>query len=202
MPRLFTSSGRDFFEVASLFQKSVRRGDLVLATKAAVDLFPRFSGYAWRRMLIMSAEDCGDMVTREIVALYDAWETINKGKKRKDAPEGQVFVAKALVILCKCRHSRDAAEALWLLAFRMPDDLFDAALAEVEDVMTSTSVTDFEMPEWVYDVHTLRGKIAGKTTKQMIWDEHLAQAAASSVFENFEEMAKADEYVPPQGQLF
>jgi hypothetical protein len=69
---LFTKNGRDFYEVASLLQKSLRRGDIVLASRAANELLPRYANYFWNRLLVVSAEDCHDLVTGEVVALYDA----------------------------------------------------------------------------------------------------------------------------------
>jgi hypothetical protein len=58
--------------------------------------------------MVVSAEDCADMVTAEIVGLYDAWLKVNEGKAEK--AKGRVFFAKAVVILARCRHSRDADE--------------------------------------------------------------------------------------------
>ena len=94
-----TKSGYDFYEVASLLQKSLRRGDITLAATAANELFPYYANYIWNRLLTVSAEDCADMVTTEVVALYDAWLKVNdRGKKDR----GRIFFAKAIVLLAKC----------------------------------------------------------------------------------------------------
>ena len=37
-PRLVTKNGRDFYEVASLLQKSLRRGDIVMCSRAVNEL--------------------------------------------------------------------------------------------------------------------------------------------------------------------
>src|SRR3954470_3106395 len=120
--KLWTKNGRDFYEVASLLQKSLRRGDIVMAARAVNELLPRYANYCWNRLMTVSAEDCADMVTGEIVALYDAWAKVNESSR--DNSKGRVFFAKAIVILARCRHSRDADELNLLVADRLPDDEF------------------------------------------------------------------------------
>jgi hypothetical protein len=55
--KLFTKSGLDFFEVASLLQKSLRRGDITFASRAANELLPKYGQYVWGRLMTVSAED-------------------------------------------------------------------------------------------------------------------------------------------------
>ena len=71
--RLVTKNRRDFYEVSSLLQKPLRRGDMIMSSRAVSELLPKHANYIWNRLMIVSAEDCGDMVTGETVALYDAW---------------------------------------------------------------------------------------------------------------------------------
>ena len=81
---LVTQRGYDFYEVASALQKSIRRADVKLAGYMALELFPRYAEYCWKRLLTISAEDCYGIVTQEIKALYDAFWVINRGKKGDD----------------------------------------------------------------------------------------------------------------------
>ena len=74
-----TQRGYDFFEVASALQKSIRRGDVKLAGYMALELFPQYAEYCWKRLLTVSAEDCLPMVTQEIKALYESFHIVNKG---------------------------------------------------------------------------------------------------------------------------
>ena len=195
-PPLVTKGGRDFFEVPSLSQKSLRRGDLVYAARAVDELLPRYANYCWNRLLIVSAEDCAEMVTAEIVGLYDAWlkvmENTNPNAKRP-AMASRVFLLKAIVLLAKCQHSRDADELGLLVVDRLPDADFDAAIAECEAAVVSDD--DWLIPHYVYDVHTRRGKRQGKTRTHFIRDEHEALSDASTMFANFDEMADSDSYV-------
>ena len=102
-----TRRGYDFYEVASALQKSIRRGDLKLAGYMALELFPEYSEYCWKRLLTISAEDCYGIVTQEIKALYDSFHVINKGKKGNEL-KGRVFISKAVILLCECKHNRDS----------------------------------------------------------------------------------------------
>jgi replication-associated recombination protein RarA len=194
VPRLFTQNGRDFYEVASLLQKSLRRGDIVMAARAVNELLPRYANYCWNRLLTVSAEDCADLVTGEVVALYDAWRKVNEGVK--DNSKGRIFLAKAIIILAKCRHSRDADELNLLVADRIPDADFDAAIATCEAVALDAG--DFDIPDYVYDVHTRRGKRLGKTKQQFLINEHDALTDATTLFANFDQMASSETYVQPE----
>jgi hypothetical protein len=197
MTRLFTKNGRDLFEVSSLLQKSLRRGDVVLCARAVNELLPRYANYVWNRLMTVSAEDCADMVTGEIVALYDAWSKVNEGSREKS--KGRIFFAKAVVILARCRHSRDADELNILISDRLPDDEFDRAIAECEPLVTEFdgAWTD-DLPDYVYDVHTRRGRRRGRTKRDFLRDEHDALVDPTSIFANFDEMLDADSYVEPR----
>lgn len=91
---LRTQRGYDFYEVASALQKSIRRGDAKLAGYMALELFPRYAEYCWKRLLTISAEDCHGLVTQEIKALYDSFHVVNKGKRGEDL-KGRIFISKA-----------------------------------------------------------------------------------------------------------
>jgi hypothetical protein len=203
-PRLLTKNGRDFFEVSSLLQKSLRRGDVVMCARAVNELLPRYANYVWNRLMTVSAEDCADLVTGEIVALYDAWTIVQKSRKGTSGPparlEGRIFFAKAIVLLARCRHSRDADELILLVADRLPEEVFETAMREVETVFTVDDV-DLQIPEYVYDVHTRRGKRRGKTRRDFIRAEHVALADPTTIFTNFDEMAASDGYVQPRFDL-
>jgi replication-associated recombination protein RarA len=193
-PPLTTKNGRDFYEVASLLQKSLRRGDIVMGARAVNELLPRYANYVWNRLLTVSAEDCADLVTAEVVGLYDAWCKVNEGDR--DDSKGRVFLAKAVIVLAQCRHSRDADELNLLVADRIPDSEFDAAIQTCEAVAVDDA--HWTIPAYVYDVHTRRGRKQGKTKAQFIREEHDALTDPTTVFVNFDEMAASREYVQPE----
>lgn len=88
----------NMFEVSSLVQKAIRRQDAKMAYYAANELIPRYRNYLWKRLLTVSAEDCFDMVTGEIVKLHRI------DVSRQD----DKTIAKAVSILLNARKNRDA----------------------------------------------------------------------------------------------
>lgn len=195
-----TKGGYDFYEVASLLQKSLRRGDTTLAARAANELFPQYTNYIWNRLMTVSAEDCASLVTSEIVALYDGWLKVNNGKA---GSKGRVFIAKAIIILAKCKHARDADELNLLVSDRYPEDMFGAeVVGQVEDLIGVNTADDFEIPPYVYDVHTRRGKRMGKTKPQFMREESDALTDKSTVFDNLDQMIDSGTFVAPIGRLF
>lgn len=168
---LITQRGYDFYEVASALQKSIRRADVKLAGYMALELFPRYAEYCWKRLLTISAEDCYGVITKEIMALYEAFHVINKGKKA-DELKGRIFISKAVILLCLCKHNRDAD----LLSNYIYDKKYDVSDEEIEKLFDEIREEQVKIPEYVYDVHTVKGKIAGKTKRDFFIEEENALA--------------------------
>jgi len=166
---IITQRGYSLYEVASALQKSIRRGDVKLAGYMALELFPKYSEYCWRRLLTVSAEDCFGLVTQEIKALYDSFQVVNKGKRGDDL-KGRIFISKAVIILCTCGHNRDAD----LLSNYIYDKKSMLSDDDIESLLTEVRNEKIEMPEYVYDVHTRKGKKSGKTKEQFFKDEEAA----------------------------
>ena len=168
---LKTQRGYDFYEVASALQKSIRRGDVVLAGYMALELFPQYSEYCWKRLLTISAEDCHGLITQEIKSLYDAFHVINKGKKTSEL-KGRIFISKAVIVLCTCGHNRDAdilSNYIYDKKQLIDDD-------EIEKMFDEIRQENVKIPEYVFDCHTRKGKIAGKTKKEFFIEEENALA--------------------------
>lgn len=166
--KLFTQRGYDFYEVASALQKSIRRGDEEVAGYFALELFPKYSNYCWKRLLTISAEDCHGLITQEIKALYDSFMIINKGKKAEDF-KGRIFISKAIIILCRSAHNRDADI--------LQNYVYDKKLINEEKLnnyLDEVRKENKEIPEYVYDCHTLKGKKMGKTKEDFFIQEEIA----------------------------
>ena len=164
---LMTKNGHNMFDMASMLQKSIRRGDFRLAGYAANELSYQFRNYLWKRLLVISAEDCYGIITKEIIALKLSDDIVNKGKDDKDS----VFISKAIVLLCMCKKNRDAC--FFGCNYMNSDEPIDLSLIEnvrIEDC----KMLGEKIPDWVFDVHTITGKIKGKTIEQMITDEQKA----------------------------
>ena len=163
---LKTQRGYDFYEVASALQKSIRRGDTKLAGYMALELFPQYSEYCWKRLLTISAEDCYGIITKEIKALYDSFHIVNKGKKGNQLG-GRIFISKAVILLCEAKHNRDAD----LLSNYIYDRKVGLDESKIEAYFEEVRKERMQIPNYVYDVHTLKGKRAGKTKKDFFIEE-------------------------------
>lgn len=101
-----TVCGYDFFEVSSAMQKAIRRADTGVAGFFALELWASgYRDYVWKRLYTISAEDCFGIITKEIEALWQGHELVNKNATE---PKGRIFVSKAVILLCECRKNRDA----------------------------------------------------------------------------------------------
>lgn len=110
-----TSSGHQLGEVASAFQKSIRRGleDEALHWGVELDL-SSFGEYAWKRMRIMCSEDIGlgePELPAQIYSLYQNWVDQRKKKDEKHGPE-RLFFIHAILLLVRAKKSRIVDNAL------------------------------------------------------------------------------------------
>lgn len=182
---LRTKNGYNMYEMSSMIQKAIRRSDVVHAAYAANELAVRYRNYLWKRLYTVSAEDCYGVITKEIVALKQADDLVNERNKPGDTND--LFIAKAIILLCMCRKNRDAdyvaCNFMWgdkKLSKEELDEYFDPQkIAELE--MDGTQ----SVPDYVFDVHTWKGKRNGKTKLDMIRDEQNAlQPHQMGLFDN------------------
>lgn len=161
--RLMTVRGYELSAVVSAMQKAIRRGDARVAGYFAIEMFEsKYTAYAWRRLLTISAEDCAGIVTQEIKALHDSWLLIHAAQKGK----GRIFLAKAVVLLCLAKKSRDA-DHLTNLVYdpKAVDELV------LEEAITVARLHPEPIPEYAYDCHTSIGKRRGKTREDFFVEE-------------------------------
>lgn len=165
-----TRHGYSLSEAASAFQKAVRRGDERLAGYFGIEMVESKCGaYFWRRVLVISAEDIFRGLTAEMLALQSAWEAAQKKQKGT----GRIFCAKAIVLLCRAEKSRDSDHLTNLLydADAIPKSELDAAIKAVEGAEPDGKEP---VPDYAFDVHTARGRKAGKTKADFFRDENAA----------------------------
>lgn len=165
--QLRTKGGYDFFECASALQKSIRRADIATAAFFAVELWASgYGNYVWKRLYTVSAEDCWGLITREVEALHRGYELVNRGSSE---PKGRVFIGKCVILLCLCRKSRDADHLNNLVVDAMGYD--DGRVTAALDDARRHPIP---VPDYTFDVHTRKGKKAGRTREQFFHDEHEA----------------------------
>jgi len=166
-----TKRGYALLDVASALQKSIRRNDVKYAGYWAQELVAsNYHNYVWKRLLTISAEDCHGLITDEIHSLYQSFLLVNKGQP-KGKIKGRIFISKAVIVLCSAPKSRDA-DALQCLVYDKKIDIDDAQLEQ--DLIVTDELPTYELPDYVFDVHTFKGKRSGKTKKQFFAEEYTA----------------------------
>jgi replication-associated recombination protein RarA len=140
-----TKNGYEFFEVASAFQKSVRRGLLDDAIYWAVELVESGnSEYLWKRIFIIVSEDIGiaePTMPATIEALYQQFlrqAKKTKASKDKNEPE-RLFIVHAVVAIVRAKKSRLVD---WLLIYHFSEHSNIRKL----------------VPDYAIDKHTQRGR--------------------------------------------
>lgn len=177
--KLRTINGYDFFEVSSAMQKAIRRADAYVAGFFALELWhSNYSDYVWKRLFTISAEDCYGLITKEIEALWQGHELVNKNKAE---PKGRIFVSKAVLLLCECRKNRDADH--------LQNLVYDRNDIDVERWIDDVRAFPIGIPSYTFDVHTRKGKKQGRTKEEFFRDEYEAlQPRVPGLF---------DDLVPP-----
>lgn len=158
-----TKRNYDFFECSSAMQKAIRRNDAKIAGYFALELEDSgFGKYVWKRFLIISCEDIYGIITKEIWALKQAYDFIPKTYRG----EGKLFIAKAAILLATAIKSRDADHLICLVF----NDGRGLENGEVEKFIEEVREDYAPIPEYAYDMHTLKGK-----AKKMTRDDFIRQ---------------------------
>lgn len=166
-----TKNGYNLLHVASALQKAIRRGDVEYAGYFALELFhSNFNEYVWKRLFTVSAEDCADIVTQEIWALYEVFCFLRKKKDHKPNA-GRLMISKAVIILCEAIKCRDA-DHMGNFVYDKKKWISDEIIENYFEAVRSQD--DLELPEYTHDMHTNVGKRAGKTREDFFRDELLA----------------------------
>ena len=92
--QMLTRTGKSFWETTSAMQNAIRKGDYEIAGYAMWELLPQYTPYLRKRLLVISAEDCFGVITKEILALTERGD--------------EESLTKALALLCSAKKNRDA----------------------------------------------------------------------------------------------
>ena len=181
-----TKNGYTVDDMMTMLHSSICQSDIPHASYAALELFPQFRKQMWNRLLIASNEDCHGVMTEEVMALCSSDNKINGKKSVGDA--NKVFIAKAIILLSMARKNPNAnyisCDSLWRDSAMSKEEFLasiDSSL--VEHLMRSDF--RFQIPDYVFDVHTYRGKMSGKTKLDFFIDENNAlKPHQSGLFDN------------------
>ena len=141
--RIKTKGGYDLAEAISAIQKCIRRGLEQDAMYWALELMPRYRGYLWKRLKVISMEDigigtpCSMTVVRALADNFDEFY-----KEGKFGP-CKLALANAILLMCRSKKSRVA-------------DHFQAAC------VMEHRTEEKDIPDFALDKHTLRGKKMGR----------------------------------------
>lgn len=131
--------------MASAFQKAVRRSDEQLAMNCATEMIRSgFDGYLWKRIKIIASEDIAydAGIVSDIRALYD-----NSIELRGKSKDFKLFIYHAVTLLLRNKKSRLV-------------DWIKCAFWDGYD--TKEELYSIDIPDHVYDTHTVQGKSMGR----------------------------------------
>ena len=170
-----TKNGYTVDDMMTMLHTSICRSDIPHASYAAHELYSRFRKQMWNRLLAASDEDCYGVMTEEVMALCSSDNKVNGKKTVVNA--NLMFIAKAIILLSMARKNPNAnyisCDSLWTDSAMGNEDFLasiDGSL--VEHLMQSDFC--FQIPDYVFDVHTYRGKREGKTHLDFFIDENNA----------------------------
>lgn len=169
-----TKNGYSMFEMSSMIQKAIRRCDVPHAAYAANELAVSYRPLLWKRLLTVSAEDCYGIMTKEIVALQQADGYVNA--RAKPGQTNDLFIAKAVVLLCMAKKNRDADYVACNFMWGdkpLTDEEYEQ-FVDYREVERLKEVSRFDVPSYVFDVHTYKGKARGATQMDFFRDENQA----------------------------
>lgn len=142
---LITASGHTGDLMLSALQKMIRRGDAEGASRAAYELSIASEAsdqLAWQRLSVICAEDVG-LGCPEAPAVVHAL-----AQSARELPWGNsdrhILLTHAVRFLCQC-----------------PKDRASCTLTSVLKRRVKAGVP-FEMPDYVYDMHTAKGREMGR----------------------------------------
>lgn len=139
-----TKKGYDFYEVASAFQKSIRRGLFDDAMYWGIELYESsYEEYAWKRMVIMASEDVGLGEPSCIVQIMALKQSFDYLAMRRDMGAKKLPFTQAIAVLVKSRKSRFVDHAITVY--------WQQNKEEIKPI-----------PDWAFDMHTRRGKAMGR----------------------------------------
>ena len=131
-----TKNGYLLQEIASALQKDIRRGNEKEALGWALEMFPEYSNYVWKRLLVISAEDVEDPQACSIVnAFRESFYFSNERRAKGEDYKHRLFITKEVLFLfppffsrqekkkvIRTKKRRHAPQQKKLAAWRLPAD--------------------------------------------------------------------------------
>lgn len=94
----YTDTGYNMYDMISMLQKAIRRSDYENAGFAANQVKNSYRNVMWNRLLVITAEDCFGVVTKEILKL----------REQDNILKSDDNISNAVALLCRVEKNRDA----------------------------------------------------------------------------------------------
>lgn len=171
------AQGNDDYLDAEISEKFSRGVELQKAIKHidmdmigyTIDLLRRTDrAFLWNVMLDYAKEQAS-VIYEEIYSLKIADDYVNA--RKPNLQKDEIFISKAAILLCYCEDEEFfelASSDIVCLAKKI-----DWNNIRIKDVKTCV-LENGEIPIWVFDCHTIKGKKMGKTDWDMTTDEQAA----------------------------
>ena len=156
---------------AAYLRKGIRTLDMELAGYAIHNLRQTDLSYVWKTLYVISRNECKGTLTREIVSLKQSDDYVNnkKGIDKRD----EIYICKGIMVLMyQISGHYDGVLGNDIMDVEFLVDWNDHDFINIR----TCELPDNIVPEWVYDVHTIKGKKAGKTD----WGMNLVEQEALS----------------------
>lgn len=129
----YTDTGYNMYDMISMLQKAIRRGNYEDAGFAANQVKNSYRKVMWNRMLVISAEDCYGVVTKEILWLKEQDE-----KSKQDDN-----ISRAVALLCRVEKNRDACYfACNFVLVSRTNGIIQASKSEAENLKSRVNSGD------------------------------------------------------------
>ena len=160
---------KDVFRNAALLKNSILNLDMENIGFAIGQLRMEQRQLMWNTVLYIAAKELSGVSAQEIIGLKLADDRVN-GSRKPEAKD-EIFISKAVMVLCY--EICGDFDSLCSYKAVSPYGLIDWGKYRVDSIFNQT-LPDNIVPEWVYDVHTIKGKRAGKTD----WEMNIVEQAA------------------------
>lgn len=162
-----TDKEKAIIKAGDIFCTAVRHRDMDMSGFYADKFRKHYRKFLWNLMIDMAFPSSKINVRPEIMALKLADDKVNGKKTEKD----EIFISKAIILLMQANDpdypSVVASDHVSL------SKLIDWNAHDVKPIADCKLETG-DIPEWVFDCHTYKGKRMGKTDWDMTCDEQAA----------------------------
>jgi hypothetical protein len=150
--------GHKFMDLYSWLHKALRRGDERQSLYCAAQFEAGgFVGAVWNTLEVVISEDIGLANTglaQQVKVLRENFNAITKRSKPSEKPANRLPLTHAILLVCRSDKSRLVDHAT-IVGFES-DASFKVPKWVDEKI---------QPPDWVFDVHTLKGRNQGKTAQ-------------------------------------